>query len=231
MLLTLLRNAGQRPVDSSFDLTGFPIVILIGDFTQTEKTEFLLEGHGVKLTQSTGIITEIGSYQYDGGDKLSRTILVHPGSFLIVGNPVEFEKIVLDTGQKSSLYGVRNAIVDFFVPNSEMEQDAKTGNYRTGIDEIRYDLYLRKAINDQRRNYPGVDRLASTYDGYAVYPSELDARIKSGTKGRLKFGESENYHDCVVRDVRYQFSSFGTIGGALSSALGDSLLLESSWQN
>ena len=207
---TVVRGISVDP--ASFLLTGYAVEEGRFVHLDPEKGEFLTSGYPIAVGMSAQLFPDQGIFVVDGKD-------------------IRIDYRVGQGNKKSALYGVRNAIIDFYVPTSEAVQDPNTGNYVVVDATIRYELYLRKAVRDERRNYPGVDRLGATYDGYAVYPSQLDTRIKSGTKAKLKFGKSDEYRDCVVRDARFQFSSLGTIGGALSSALGDSLLLESTWQN
>lgn len=200
------------PEITAFDLA--PNDVNIGRIVplNPERGEYLIDGHPIDIGMSAGLYVERWFHNIDWGT-------------------IRIDYSVGAGNKKSSLYGIRNAIVEFIVPTSQVIVDPKTGNVKTGTTTLSYDLYLRKAIRDGRTNYPGVDRLEASYDGYSVYPSMLDSRIKSGTKGRLKFGKSDEYRDCVVRDARYQYSSLGTIGGALSSALGDSVLIDSNWQN
>jgi hypothetical protein len=130
--------------------------------------------------------------------------------------------------KRSSIYLARNASARFTVPSSGTITDAH-GNKRAGTEDLTYLLYLREDVGDKQRNYPGVDVISSTLDGYVVYPSKLDPRIIPGTTGYLTFGNDQEAK-CVVLDARFEFGSTGAIGSLLQQVLGDSIMIEKKWE-
>jgi len=69
-----------------------------------------------------------------------------------------------------------------------------------------------------------VEDPATTYDGYAVNPQALDARIQAGVRGLLVFSGKPPAR-CEVLQERYPYGSTGLIGGIMQSVIGDRIRL------
>jgi len=126
--------------------------------------------------------------------------------------------------KKSSLYLARNAIGSFTVPGTGVTQDSR-GNYIVNTEQLQYTFYLVEEIDNEETNYPGVDRVSDKLIGYVVFPSKLDPRIKTGTKGVLTFGTQRETKFTVI-DLKFNYGSTGAIGGILQKVLGDSIYLQ-----
>jgi hypothetical protein len=144
--------------------------------------------------------------------------------FSLVGRAVRSKKVAGIYGQRSSLWLARNAVGKFIVPGVITIQDSK-GNYRVLPEELDYTFYLVEELDNQEKNYPGVDRISDRLIGYVVFPSRLDPRVKTGTKGFLSFGTQRELKFSVI-DTKFNHGSTGLIGGTLQKILGDSIYLE-----
>jgi len=130
--------------------------------------------------------------------------------------------------KRSSIYLARNSSARFIVPSTNVITDSH-GNPRADTEELTYLLYLREDVGDEQEDYPGVDVISSTLDGYVVFPSKLDPRIIPGVTGYLAFGNDQETK-CVVIDARFDFGSTVAIGSLLQQVLGDSIMIEKKWE-
>lgn len=121
----------------------------------------------------------------------------------------------------SALTALANATLTLAVPGVGVVTDPDTGNVRALEETVTVTCFL-KADRQRGFDYPGVEVLQSTFDGYALTP--LDSRITVGTKGVLLFGEEEVV-DCEVVGLRYPFGSAGLLGQTLGGALGERIQL------
>jgi hypothetical protein len=155
---------------------------------------------------------------------MNYSTLLDTASYLLTPRNVRSKKVVGIYGQKSSLWLARNAVGKFTVPGTVTIQDSK-GNYRAVPEELDYAFYLVEELDNEEKNYPGVDRVSDKLIGYVVFPSKLDPRIKAGTKGTLTFGTQRETKFTVI-DVKFNYGSTGLIGGTLQKVLGDSVYLQ-----
>ena len=123
----------------------------------------------------------------------------------------------------SALTALANATATFNVAGVGTVTDPSTGNVEAAEETVSVTLFL-KADRQRGFEYPGVEVLQSTFDGYAL--TALDPRIVIGTKGVLLFG-NEDVMDCEVVGLRYPFGSTGLLGKTLGSALGERIQLVS----
>lgn len=121
----------------------------------------------------------------------------------------------------SALTALANATATFTVAGVGTVTDPDTGNVRALEETVTVSCFL-KADRQRGFEYPGVEVLQSTFDGYAL--TALDSRIVIGTKGVLLFGEEEVV-DCEVVGLRYPFGSTGLVGQTLGAALGERIQL------
>lgn len=123
----------------------------------------------------------------------------------------------------SALTALANATATFTVAGVGTVTDPDTGNVEAEDETVSVTLFL-KADRQRGFEFPGVEVLQSTFDGYAL--TALDSRIVVGTKGVLLFGE-EDVMECEVVGLRYPFGSTGLLGTTLGAALGERIQLVS----
>lgn len=126
----------------------------------------------------------------------------------------------------TALSSIANASVSFEVAGQGVTVDPETGNVAVVDEVVTTPLYLKAEKVDVVR-YPGVDVVDRVYEGYAVEP--LDTRVVPGTVGTLTFA-GEAPVRCEVFSLRLPYGSTGTIGAALTGALGEKIQLVSRGQ-
>jgi hypothetical protein len=123
----------------------------------------------------------------------------------------------------SALAALANATATFAVPTVGTITDPTTGNIVPATETITVSLYLRQGGN-RGSDFPGVDTEVETYDGYAVSPQALDARIKPGVTGTLNFS-GQGAVPCEVLSSRFPYGSTGLLGSTVQQVLGDKIRL------
>lgn len=123
----------------------------------------------------------------------------------------------------SALRSLANATATFHVATTGVVTDAETGNVMPLTEEVSVELFV-KAERSSFTDYPGVDVVETVYEGYAVEPTALDARIVVGTKAALTFGE-EAPVDCEVQQLRMPYGTTGVLGATLAQVLGQKVML------
>lgn len=123
----------------------------------------------------------------------------------------------------SALAGLANATAVFNLPTVGTYTDPDTGNITPATEMVSVTLYLRQG-GSNGSGLPGIDADVETFEGYAVSPQALDARIKPGITGTLNFA-SQGSVACEVINSRYPYGSTGTIGSTLQQVLGDKIRL------
>lgn len=129
----------------------------------------------------------------------------------------------------SAISALANASVVFTVPagGTSTVTDAVTGNVTPATTTLTVSAYL-KAESTRAINFTGVDVEEVEFEGYAVDPQVLDARVVSGTEGSLTFDGAE--WEVEVVGVRQPYGATGLIGATLRSTLGDKLRLRARGQ-
>jgi hypothetical protein len=123
----------------------------------------------------------------------------------------------------SALAALANATATFTVPTVGTMTDPTTGNVVPASETVTVSLYLRQA-GTSNAGFPGVNTDVETYEGYAVNPQALDARVKPGITGTLNFA-GQGAIECEVINGRFPYGSTGLIGGTLQQVLGDKIRL------
>jgi hypothetical protein len=123
----------------------------------------------------------------------------------------------------SALLGLANATATFDVVDVGTVEDPITGNIIPNTEQVTVSLFLREGGRNGS-GLPGVDTDRLTYDGYAVDPQALDARIQAGVKGLLTFSGKPPAR-CEVLQERYPYGSTGLIGGTVQRVIGDRIRL------
>jgi hypothetical protein len=123
----------------------------------------------------------------------------------------------------SALAGLANATAVFNLPTVGTFTDPDTGNITPATETVSVTLYLRQG-GSNGSGLPGIDADVETFEGYAVSPQALDARIKPGITGTLNFA-SQGSVACEVISSRFPYGSTGTIGSTLQQVLGDKIRL------
>ena len=121
----------------------------------------------------------------------------------------------------SALTALANATVTLAVPGTGVVTDPDTGNVRVLEDSVTFSCYL-KADRMRGFEFPGVEVLQTTFDGYAL--DSVDSRVKVGTEGTILFGNDE-VMKCEVTGLRMPFGETGLLGKTLTSALGTRIQL------
>lgn len=123
----------------------------------------------------------------------------------------------------SALAALANATATFSVPTVGTVTDATTGNVIPATETVTVSLYLRQG-STQPSGFPGVDTEVETYEGYAVNPQALDARIKPGVIGTLNFA-GQGAVECEVINSRYPYGTTGLLGSTVQQVIGDKIRL------
>jgi hypothetical protein len=121
----------------------------------------------------------------------------------------------------SALAGIANASATFHVATVGTTTDPDTGNILPATETVTVSLYLRQG-GTSAPELPGITADVEVFDGYAVSPQALDARIKPGTTGTLNFA-GQGAISCEVINARFPFGSTGTIGSTLQQVIGDKI--------
>lgn len=121
----------------------------------------------------------------------------------------------------SALTALANATITLAVPGTGVVTDPDTGNVRVLEDSVTFSCYL-KADRMRGFEFPGVEVLQTTFDGYAL--DAVDSRVKVGTEGTILFGNDE-VMKCEVTGLRMPFGETGLLGSTLTSALGTRIQL------
>ena len=137
----------------------------------------------------------------------------------------------------SALSALENSVAVFEVPTAAVQEDPETGNIVPVNETLSYRLYLRRGAstspgamsgsNSYARELPGIDQEVAAYEGYCITPTQLDTRIRAGTKATLTFA-GEPPHECTVQDCRFVYGSTGLLGDTLMNVLGHKVRLISS---
>ena len=137
----------------------------------------------------------------------------------------------------SALSALENSVAVFEVPTAAVQEDPETGNIVPVNETLSYRLYLRRGAstspgamsgsNSYARELPGIDQEVAAYEGYCISPTQLDTRIRAGTKALLTFA-GEPPHECTVQDCRFVYGSTGLLGDTLMNVLGHKVRLISS---
>lgn len=123
----------------------------------------------------------------------------------------------------SALAALANATAIFTVPTVGTVTDPMTGNVVPATESVTVSLYLRQGTT-RPSDFPGVDTEVETYEGYAVNPQALDARIKPGVVGTLNFA-GQGAIDCEVINGRFPYGTTGLIGSTVQQVIGDKIRL------
>jgi hypothetical protein len=123
----------------------------------------------------------------------------------------------------SALIALANATAAFTVAGQGVTTDPDTGNVMPVEATLSYQLFL-KAVDVDPTAFPGVDYNGTVYEGYAVEPTDLDARIAVGSTGLLTFGTAQPVRFEVVK-ARMGYGDVGALGATLAGALGTRLRL------
>ena len=134
----------------------------------------------------------------------------------------------------SALLSLENSVAVFEVPTAAVQEDPETGNVIPVNETLSYRLYLRRGAstspgamsgsNSYARELPGIDQEVAAYEGYCISPTQLDTRIRAGTKAVLTFA-GEPPHECTVQDCRFVYGSTGLLGETLMNVLGHKVRL------
>lgn len=124
----------------------------------------------------------------------------------------------------SALTALINATATFALPTAGTTTDAY-GNVVPLTENVTVSLFLRQSPTTEQ-TFPGVDVSQDIFDGYAVNPQALDARIKPGVQGTVTFS-SGTATTCEVLASRYPHGTAGLIGSTVQAVLGDKIRLRS----
>lgn len=123
----------------------------------------------------------------------------------------------------SALAALANASATFTLATVGTTTDPDTGNVLPQTEAVTVTLYLRQGSRSGQ-GFPGVDTDAITFEGYAISPQALDARIRPGVTGTVAFAGQPAIR-CEVLQERYPYGSTGLLGGTLQTILGDRIRL------
>ena len=123
----------------------------------------------------------------------------------------------------SALSALANATAILNLPTIGTMTDPTTGNVVPATESVTVALYLRQGSTNGS-NLPGVDADVEVFEGYAVSPQALDARIKPGITGTINFA-SQGSVPCEVINTRFPYGSTGLVGSTIQQVLGDRIRL------
>ena len=123
----------------------------------------------------------------------------------------------------SALSSLANATATFNLATVGTTTDPDTGNVLPVTEDVTATLYLRQGSRNGA-NFPGVDTDSVTFEGYAISPQALDARIRPGVTGTLAFAGQPAVRFEVLQE-RYPYGSTGLLGATLQGILGDRIRL------
>jgi hypothetical protein len=119
----------------------------------------------------------------------------------------------------SALVALANATAVFNVATVGTTVDPVTGNVLPVTETIEVSLYLRQGSLSPN-DLPGVDVDADAFEGYAISPQALDARVRRGVRGTLTWA-GDAVQPCEVAELRDPFGTSGLLGSTLQQVLGD----------
>ena len=119
----------------------------------------------------------------------------------------------------SALLSLQNAVVVFDVPTVGTIVDQRTGNILPRTERVTISLYLRQGSLTEA-DVPGVGAATDVFDGYAISPQALDARIVPGVRGTLAFSAQDPL-PCELVKAREAYGTTGLIGSTLQQVIGD----------
>lgn len=119
----------------------------------------------------------------------------------------------------SALSALQNAVAVFDVPTVGTIIDQRTGNVLPRTERVTVSLYLRQGSLSET-DVPGVGMAVDAFDGYAIDPQALDARISPGIRGLLTFS-ADDPMPCEVVKGREPYGTTGLIGSTLQQVIGD----------
>lgn len=119
----------------------------------------------------------------------------------------------------SALTALANATASFTVPTTGTTTDPNTGNVEANTEAVAVTLYLRQG-SPSKEDLPGIEVDADFFEGYAISPQALDARIKPGTRGTLNFS-GQGSQTCEVLSSRFPYGTTGLIGSTVQQVIGD----------
>lgn len=123
----------------------------------------------------------------------------------------------------SALAALANATATFKLATVGTTTDPDTGNVLPVTENVTVSLYLRQGSRSGS-GFPGVDTDTISFEGYAISPQALDARIRPGVVGTLAFAGQAAIR-CEVLQERYPYGSTGLLGSTLQNILGDKIRL------
>lgn len=123
----------------------------------------------------------------------------------------------------SALLSLQNAVVTLDVPTVGTIVDTRTGNVLPRTERVTISLYLRQGSLTEA-DVPGVGSAADVFDGYAISPQALDARIVPGVRGLLSFS-ADDPMPCELVKGREPYGTTGLLGSTLQQVLGDRVRL------
>lgn len=123
----------------------------------------------------------------------------------------------------SALAALANATATFTLATVGTTIDPDTGNVLPQTEAVTVSLYLRQGSRNGA-GFPGVDTDTVTFEGYAISPQALDARIRPGVVGTLAFAGQPAIR-CEVLQERYPYGSTGLLGSTLQTIIGDRIRL------
>ena len=123
----------------------------------------------------------------------------------------------------SALVALANATAVFSVATVGTTVDETTGNVLPVTETISVTLYLRQGSLSPN-DLPGVDVDADVFEGYAISPQALDARVRRGVTGTLTWA-GDAVQPCEVAELRDPFGTAGLLGSTLQQVLGDRIRL------
>lgn len=123
----------------------------------------------------------------------------------------------------SALSALANATATFTLATIGTTTDPDTGNVLPTTEAVTVTLYLRQGSRNGS-GFPGVDTDTITFEGYAISPQALDARIRPGVVGTVAFAGQPAIR-CEVLQERYPYGSTGLLGSTLQGILGDRIRL------
>lgn len=119
----------------------------------------------------------------------------------------------------SALASLANASIVLALPTAGTVTDATTGNVRAATESVTISVFLRQGQPD-RSEFPGVEAYEEIFEGYAISPQALDARIKRGIRGTLSFAGLTS-QTCEILACRHPYGTTGLIGSTLQQVIGD----------
>jgi hypothetical protein len=124
----------------------------------------------------------------------------------------------------SALAALANATVTLEVAAAGTVTDAR-GNVVPATESVTVSMYLRQGGvafegGTSLTDLPGIEAARELYEGYAVDPQSLDARIVNGTPGAIVFSGQPSQR-CEIVSARYPYGTTGLLGSTIQQVLGD----------